>query len=129
MRPDLTRNYHILRPVPTHFRVATCKDVNCDAYTNGWRTRLPATAHEMLTLARRSGRKFVELDTGDGYIEFLFEAGQPCFRASMHRAPLERPAIHVVRDGVSSPRKVSMQNWHDDLGEHLDRIRSLQERG
>lgn len=125
-----TRDYHILSPVSSHFRPASCAEVGCADYERGWRTCVPSTADEMLALARSSGRRYIERETGDGSTEFIFEAGQPCFRSSQHRVSLQRPAIHVIRDGrASQPKKVGSQAWHDNLGEHLDNIRTLQERG
>lgn len=129
LRTDQQRRYNILRPIPTHFRKVTCSEADCQNYKNGWKTRLPAGDADMLSLARNSGRKYQEFRLDDGFIEFFFEPGQPCFKAAFHRVPIERPAIHVVRDGVKDPRKLSAQSWRDDLGEHLDRIRSAQERG
>ncbi len=123
------RNYHILRPASSHFRPATCEESDCGAYLRGWRTRVPKNAVELLAAARSSGRRFVECETEDGMIEFVFEPGQECFRSSLHRVPLDRPALHVIRDGRNDPRRVSAQGWHDDLGEHLSRIREFQEKG
>ncbi len=124
------RTYNVLRPAGTHFRVATCEEVGCPDYQRGWRTRVPASDGALLSTARTTGRRYVETaDVADGVVEFIYEAGQPCFRASQHRVPTDAPAIHIVRDGRSDPRRMSAQGWHDDLGEHLDRIREAQERG
>ncbi len=124
------RTYNILQPVQTHFRKATCEEVDCDAYRNGWRTRIPRGEEALLRTARASGRAYVEVTSvEDGMIELIFEPGQKCFRESQHRVSLDRPAIHVVRDGSKQAQRISPQGWHDDLGEHLDRIRTAQERG
>lgn len=125
------RNYNVVRPLGTHVRVASCEEVDCPDYLRGWRTRVPAGDEQMVATIKRSGRKYVETTAlGDGGVrEFVFEPGQPCFRTSTHRVSLNRPAIHLIRNGTADARRVSAQGWHDDLGEHLDRIREAQERG
>lgn len=124
------RAYHILRPVSTHWRPATCEEVECPEFLNGWRTRIPWGDEALLATLRASGRQGLETTgIGDAEREFLFNPGQPCFRSSLHRLPVDRPALYRIRDGVRQPQRVSSQGWHDDLGEHLDRLRAIQEKG
>lgn len=128
--PSLMRTYNLLRPVSTHFRPATCVEVDCPDYTRGWRTRIPVGDEARLALIRNCGLRFAEttgLDSPER--EFVFEPGQPCFRSASHRLSLEVPAVHKIRDGRRDLGAVSAQGWHDDLGEHLDKIRTIQERG
>lgn len=124
----LRRDYHLLRPVESHHRRASCKSVGCQAYENGWRTRFPAGEESFHAAVRSSGRKFSRLPDEEGHAVYVFEPGQQCLRP--HFVPNEdAQTIHVIRDSTRAPLRTSAQGWHDDLGEHLDRFRETVKRG
>lgn len=122
-------SHRILNPRDTHFRPATCAEVDCDHYLHGWRSLIDEStdlgqrqAHYIRT---KSGRGFTERRDEAGITEFTFEAGQACFRASEHRTNVGRKPLFVV-DSLNDSGRVSRRlhssadPWADDLHGHLD---------
>lgn len=125
------RTFQVSRPLTTHFRKATCAEVGCDAWCNGWITRVQ-NPEQADYIRRHSGRTFEETELG----VFWFAAGQTCFGADGHRAPLEREAIYIARGGdhrgnPTGERRVhaTPADWVDEFSEHQDWLKTLQERG
>lgn len=130
------KTYQILSPLSTHWRPATCAEVDCPEYVNGWRVRTEGLPPDMVHAARTSGRRFTELDVSPTEHWLVFEAGQPCFRAQLHRQLLDKQEIFVTRDGdfrgnpTGQVRKhTRAEFWVEDMAENLDRVRAFQERG
>lgn len=132
------KTYRIIRPRSTHFRKATCAEINCGAWRAGWKTILAADS-DLVQLVRSMAKrmKFTETKNEDGLIEFTFEAGQSCFKESTHTIRTDRPEIYVVRDGDfrGNPRGTEPRihknaaDWVDDFANHQDKITSQIERG
>ena len=63
----------------------------------------PGLTPEMAQTARTTGRRYREMHVQEGETWLVFEAGQPCFRASTHRKSLEREPIvarlYLAADG------------------------------
>lgn len=127
MDPQNYKTYAVVAPISTHFRPATCEEMGCPAYLNGWRVRVEGLAPDLVHAARNSGRKYVEQSIGEGETWLVFAPGQPCFRASDHRTRvMDRPPLYVVRDGDhrGNPRGTkarlhhSPDNWLDDFATH-----------
>lgn len=124
------RTYQIVAPKSTHFRLATCEEVNCDAWRNGWKTIVPADSPQAAYIkSGRSERQYVEsAGSGAGLIEFTFFAGQKCFAAGKHMVPLERDPLFRVRDGAGAPvTHARPEYWTEDLSAHLDKVRRIRE--
>lgn len=111
------QTYRISKPVATHTRPATCAEVDCPDFVNGWMAlldpvdpRVPLFRRAVLRPTdlgdgiRRSCT--VRLDVGEGLIGFVFAPGTPCKRAHEHRRSLERPEVYLVRGG----------DWRANLG-------------
>lgn len=132
---------HVLsQPLTTHWRRATCAEVDCPRYLNGWKTVLDMSTADgqncALWIRQMSGLHFTESVTGPNEVTFLFPAGQMCARADRHRLPLGRPPLMLVRGGDhrGNPtgyvrRFGKAEDWRDDLGEHLDVLRDQKARG
>jgi hypothetical protein len=124
------KTYSIKAPISTHFRPATCAEVGCPNYTDGWRIRVEGLTPDLIYTARNSGRKYTELEISEKEHWLVYEAGQPCFQVSQHRTRVERPELYVVRDGDhrGNPRgtarrvHANAEDWADDLHEHTDKI-------
>jgi hypothetical protein len=123
------KTYQIVSPLSTHWRPATCAEVDCAEYINGWRLRIEGLPPEMVHAARTSGRKYTELDVSESEHWLIFEAGQPCFRAQMHRALLDKQEIFIARDGDwrGNPtgnvrRHTRPEFWVEDFAEHQDKL-------
>lgn len=115
--------YSIRAPRATHFRPATCEEVECGGQEHGWMARIDETtdlgkqqAHYIRAL---SGRKYAESRDESGKTLFVFEAGQECF--TEHILPLHRPALFVVRDRREIQRR-RPEDWVDDFVTHQQLI-------
>lgn len=135
------RVYTVHSPITEKTRRATCEEVGCPAYLNGWRVRVDVLPPDMQHAARMSGRRFTEVvldidpDSGERYdppATFLvFEAGQTCFAARLHTMP-DRPELYLIGSNHLAPRarhRVSAQSWVDDFGEHAEKINDIIKRG
>ena len=131
------KTYEMRAPLSTHFRPATCAEVDCPHYLGGWRVRVENLTPDLLHAARNSGRKHVEQRVAEGETWLVFEAGQPCFRASQHRARVDRPPLYIVRDGDyrGNPRGTKArlhqrpQDWLEDFATHQQAIADEIEKG
>lgn len=126
LNPNLTRTYQIVAPVPSHFRHATCEEVQCGAYVNGWETILPAGDARADYIRNASGRRFVE-KTENGITTFTFPAGQACFAAGNHRVSLEREPIFKVRERGQTTTHTRPELWTEDFAGYLDKVRRIKE--
>lgn len=139
--PELFKTFGIRRPAKTHWRPATCVEVECDAHANGFRVTCDLRTVLGLDQARyirdKAGRAFTHQFAEDGkVVAFTFPAGQKCFID--HRVPLERPALFVVRNGDhrgSGRRRPERRvfdrpdQWVDTFAEHQDRLATAAQRG
>lgn len=130
------KTYQIAAPLKTHWRPATCAEVNCPQHEKGWQVRVENLTPEMLHAARTSGRKYIELHVAEGETWLVFEAGQACFRAAMHRTKLDRQEIYIARDGDwrGNPtgrvlKHTRPDHWCEDMNENNQRIIQIQQRG
>lgn len=133
------KTYSINAPLATHWRDATCAEVECQAQTFGWRTVLDESTdlgqRQAHYIRKQSGRRFTEERQPDTLTAFTFEAGQECF--GTHRVSLERPELFVVRAGDWRGNPTGQkpylhsgpESWLSDFGEHQERIAEEIERG
>lgn len=130
------RTFQITSPLSTHWRKATCAEVDCPHYLNGWRVRVEGLPADMLHAAKTSGRKFTELTVVEGENWLVFEAGQNCFRAADHRKLLDRQEIFITRDGDWRGNPTGMvrkhtkpEFWIEDMQENNQAVRDFQQKG
>ena len=132
-RPSAYETFSIHRPLATHWRKATCKEVDCPQYLNGWRVRVELLTPKGVHDATHCGRKFDRVGVAPGETWLIYEAGQPCFQAAHHQKQIERPELYVVRGGdwraLGDPHKVSSTSWLDSFGENQEALRDAAERG
>lgn len=129
------KTYAVAAPVATHFRPASCEEVGCLNYHNGWITKVPVDS-DLEDIVKRSGRKWQYRSVRAGVAAYTFAPGTACFNASTHRVPLERPALFVVRDGDhrGNPTGRQMQHtrpefWVEDFAEHQQGIKDARDKG
>lgn len=129
------KTYTVAAPLATHFRPATCEEVDCAHWRDGWRTVVDEStdlgAAQAAYIRGQSGRRFVEHREGAAAV-FVFEPGQRCFAA--HQLPLERDPLLIVRMGDwrgYGPARVHRrpEDWVDDMQVSLDKVRDRHERG
>lgn len=131
------KTYRIVAPLSTHFRPASCREVECQGYMHGWKTTVLPDSPQANYIRRSSGRSFREGGLNpDGTVTFTFSAGQMCFRASEHRVPLEREPLYVVQGGDfrGNPRGITPirrrgTDWVEDFAEHQQAIADAKKRG
>jgi hypothetical protein len=138
-RPQDYKTYTIAFPTKTHWRPATCEEVLCFAYLNGWATTVDLNTDlgqkQYHYIKTESGRSFTEEKTGSSLAKFSFGPGQVCFGASQHKVPLERPARFLVTPGDFRARTGTTRvhanggDWAEDFALHQDKINTAIERG
>ena len=139
MDPRRYTTYQMSMPLRTHWRPATCEEVDCGPCLHGWVTTVD--------LSTDLGQKQYEFITHDRerrpsmqrasmtLVKFTYAPGFPCFNRSKHRLPLERPAKFIVAHGdfrryLGPPRvHVSADDWTEDFSIHQDKLRTALERG
>ena len=147
MEPGAYKTYAMVSPLATHFRPATCAEVDCPHYLNGWGVRihqLPAEDQAAVrqatyeTQGRRYRYAYEEREMTAGETWLLFKPGQPCFKAREHRARVDdRPPLYIVRDGDhrGNPRGTKArlhqrpENWVEDFAEHQQKLADEIEKG
>lgn len=134
------RSFELKQPLDTHFRTATCEEVNCTQQLNGFMIACDPNsdmgkqmiyAIENVPAAKRSYTKAVN---ATGFVEYTFPPGQRCFRP--HRTPIGHDPIPIVRDGDfrGNPtgqvmRHTSLESWHQHAAESLDTLYGLKAQG
>ena len=127
------KTYEIARPASTHWRRATCDEVECPSYIEGWVTSID----EATTLGQTQA-DYIRHQSGRGYIEtreagltvFTFGAGQRCFQSDdeRHRIALDREAFFTVQGGDWRKRFGQRLNhstpdaWVNDFGDHQNQL-------
>lgn len=137
MPSEAYKTYAVVSPLSTHWRPATCAEVDCPHYLKGWRTRVETLTPDLLHAAKTSGRRYTVQQVADGETYLVFPAGQSCFAVSRHRMQAGRPPLFVVRDGDyrGNPRgtktrvHMSPDNWLDDFATHQQAIADEIEKG
>lgn len=126
------KTYEISAPLATHWREATCAEVDCPPHLRGWRTVCDessvlgqAQAHY---IRNDRSRRSHEARNEGGMTIFTFEPGQTCFRAGEHRIQLGRPEFFRVWSGDWRGRTGEAYqhsrpaDWVDDFAEHQQRL-------
>lgn len=126
MRPT-QKLYRISSPAETHYRKATCQEVDCERYANGWRVKVNGLPADLLKYITNSGRKFSEVRVSDTETWLIYPGGQQCF--DNHQVSLEKPALYIVRDRAGIRQHTKPEHWVEENSENLDRIRKIIDEG
>lgn len=131
---EAMRTHHILAPLSSHWRKATCEEIDCPEFRKGYGIPLKSLDDEDLGLIRRFVETYrircsrVEVENGEWHL--WVEAGQRCLRASTHRLRLDREEHFLTRNGDwrgsdgADPLVFSGADaWADHLQTCLDNIR------
>jgi hypothetical protein len=125
------------------YRPATCEEVQCDGWRDGWFTALPGEDARALYIRRDSGRKFREYraeewnergaalaaERGEeftpvplGVVVFHFAPHQPCFQAANHLTTQAVNPLFTVRDHWGQPirRHSGVDPFLDDFRTRLE---------
>lgn len=91
------RTFSMQAPLDTHYRPATCREVDCAAYQNGWSFDKSVLSPANYYKVTHAGKRYREVNLGPGMTYLVFEAGQFCF--DKHSIRLPRPEIYLVGRG------------------------------
>ena len=137
--PHMYKRYAASAPMRTHWRQATCAEVECDGYLNGFVTfvdvslELGRKQHYFLTHDRE--RTYTINQTGQYTFEFIYPPGNPCFQRGSHRTGIGRPPFLLVHNGdwrASSRepyRHTRVEDFVDDMNNNSDWLLTLARRG
>lgn len=126
------KSFGIKAPRATHFRPATCAEVDCPMHLDGWQSVIDESTElgqeQAYYIRNGSRRRFTEdRNLMPGVTVFVFEAGQTCFR--QHEQRLDRPELFIVRGGDwrGNPTGERRQHangddWVDEFANHQDRL-------
>jgi hypothetical protein len=137
-----TTSYRAIAPIGSHFRDATCAEVNCDKYVNGWWIALNPKdeTHQqtVIDLKERTNLKYKTMQHIDpvngkpnGFIRYEFYPGQEClqntinktrYNQSWHKVSLERPVITIKKEHNRYVKKEHSQ-WVDEMDDHLHELK------
>lgn len=130
------QTYQAVRPTKTHTRVATCREVDCSAYANGWTTTVADVSTDLGRrqanyIRLKSGRAYTAAQTGNA-VTFTFPPGQKCF--AEHRVDIDKPTIFLKRGGdwramTFEPVRLSAADWVDDFANHQSKLAETIEKG
>lgn len=135
------KTYGFSRPLSTHWQAATCEDVDCKYYVNGWTSEIDeSTADGKIQahfIRHDKTRSYTESKGEMGKTRFTYTPGNMCFYQNTHRQPIERLPKYYVRGGdwrgnpLGTPTRIhrSPEQWVEDLAEHQDRLATLVGRG
>lgn len=129
------QTYSVRSPIETHFVKATCPEVDCKEYREGWTIRVQHLDERLWAAIKASKRRYrrMDLTADEGYL--IFEPGQMCFEVHNHRRRLERPEFFYVGRGdyrsftTRNATQLEPEHWTEHLYGHLDLIKQLNQRG
>ena len=131
------KTFQIRAPLRTHFRPATCAEVQCPAYLNGWRTIVPADSAAAEYIRHDRSRSHAEERRDGGLACFTFGPGQQAFASPEHehRVPNDREPLYSERGGDwrGNPRRegreLAAADWVDSFANHQIKLAERLERG
>jgi hypothetical protein len=132
------KTYAIHSPIATHYRTASCKEVECQHNLKGWVTKLDGStalgASTANWIRMHSGRRYTYEQQGV-MVTFTFPPGQKCFIE--HKVSLQRPELFVVQGGDWRGNPMSLteykhrnaEDWVEDFAIHQDKVATAHQRG
>lgn len=141
MGAEAYKTYAMSMPLATHWRPATCDEIDCAAWTNGWVSTFDLgtdLGQQQYAYCKADGsRSFTEQRASLTLVKLVYAPGNRCFQAADHRAPLGRPPRFLVAEGDwrGNPRGIPARvhtralDWVEDFSEHQDRLATAIQEG
>lgn len=135
------KTYGMSMPIRTHWRPATCEEIGCQAFSNGWVSTFDLGtelgAKQYAYCRNDKSRSFTAQRAGTTVIKLVYGPGNKCFQAGDHKLPLDRPGRFYVAEGDfrGNPRNIPVrvhrraEDWVEDFSEHQDRLSTEIQRG
>lgn len=139
--PESFKTYTTVAPLSTHWRPATCEEVDCPDYLKGFVTTVDTGTElgqrQFHFLTHDKKRSYSMQNVGAGLFKFVYKPGNICMRWNEHRLPIGRPPLYLVRGGDwrGNPRRVptvrhrTVAHWIEDFSIHQDMIATAIQRG
>jgi len=145
------QRFTLSQPLDTHFRPATCEEVDCPQHLFGWVTVLDRECDvRLIDDILKSGRHFTRMrseeasqraskDLPPGMLAFVFPPGQQCFR--QHVMPVGREPFLAYQRGVAMGaggafvpvedrrQHVKVSDFTEHFNEEADGIRRRRQAG
>ena len=131
--PDGTQVFRVLQPYMTNYGWVSCKDFECEQYIGGYKLILPEHSDHADQMRMWLKNGFDPTTHGDGIkraaqetvilgglVEFLFEPGQACLKASAHRWHV-RPPVFAFEKGTIR-RYLKFDDFTDHMNNESDRV-------
>lgn len=127
------KRYRVIKPVSTHYVKATCEEVECEFWLDGWVTGVEeyTPLGERQATYIRANRKGQYTESKGAYVEgfwrpeataFKFKPETTCFNASNHARRLEREPFYLVKEGGHQRRHDNAVEWVEDFAEHQNKL-------
>lgn len=141
LRADEMKTFTIKAPLSTHWRPATCAEVDCRHHAIGWDSIVDEATHlgqfQAHHIRHGAGRRYTEERDPAGLTIFHFEPGQTCFNSDAHRTLIGRPELFIVSDGDwrgnprGTPARIHQtpDDFVEEFAEHQQHIADTIERG
>jgi hypothetical protein len=134
MPAQFYKTYSVKAPLETHWRKATCEEVDCDGYRFGFVTTvdigtdLGQKQYDFLTHDKK--RSYSMQNVGDRLFKFVYAPGNICMNYADHRAPIGKPPLLLVVGGdwrgnpMHAPtiRHRTVENWTEDFSLHQGKL-------
>ena len=138
--PENMKTYKIVAPQgPTHWRKASCEEVECPNQANGWQTLVDESTElgqrQAWYIRNQAKRKYTEERRAGGTTVFTFAADQQCF--AEHTVRTGAPELYLVRGGDwrgdprggQARRHTRPADWVDDFATHQQKLADRIEKG
>lgn len=142
LKLDTHRTFSAVMPAATHFEPATCEQVQCQRWAEGFAVLIDTSTQEGRDRydwikAHPGGRSWYRSQEGD-VARLDYPPGNQCYE--QHRRMLDKPALLLVRRGAHTQRgvvdrlpverqHVSGANFMEDLREHTTTVLDIQRKG
>jgi hypothetical protein len=123
------KTYSLAQPIATHTRRATCEEVDCEHYREGWTYDVRQLDDQLIRAIRLSGKRYREQEHL-GVTYWVFPPGQQCFKT--HRVSNDREPFHFLTPHSRQLNRrtatlMTPDNWLEDFALHQEKIK--EERG
>ena len=121
---DRQQHFRVVSPIPTHWRPATCAELQCEPWRHGWKTIVPAGSVQDDYIRHHSGRQFEIVRSDDSAnVAFYFPPGQVCFGSHEgHITKLEREPLFIHSE-LQRKQVMEPQAWIDKSQNNLEQLK------
>ena len=118
-----TSQYQVTWPKESHWRRATCDEVDCPRYLLGWTTTVEADSPQYDFVRADKERHYRAEVTGDGLITLHYPAGQRCFgsnhwaKIDPERGPWLTKNLWGLEAGRVEHNAMEPARWVDEFNE------------